>query len=461
MVVSKYTSASTGDRTITRVVKLLQEMLDKSKAQDDEERTLYGKYKCYCDKNEAAKKESIAALTEQIGMLESGIAELQGKNGVLSSESAQLQADMATNGEAQAQANKIRGEENAAYEAFKMDSEGAISQMSDAIEVLSEIGADQTLGESAADHERFMKGANANASLVKLHQVVKQALLAASSFTSKKQVHLIESLLQAPFTGTYTAQAGEVVGILKDMRDTFKANLATATAAEKAAAEAHTKYMATMEAAHDEMAASYEAKQDSLSANDDSLGDKKTQLGDAKNTKAADEEFLASLLDMCTAKATDFNERNLLRKNEEAAIAEAISILNSDAAFETFGKVSATSTGATSFLQRIAVHRHVQHVQPATGAGAPREQAKKLLRTVAQGRDRGAVGRVLALLEADNPFTVVLDEIKKMVALIAKEEEVDQGQLKWCNDERDTNNKMLAEKEAQIISLNTAITDLD
>merc|ERR1719235_1404468 len=108
------------------------------------------------------------------------------------------------------------------------------------------------------------------------------------------------------------------------------------------------------------MSTSYDTKQDTLSSNDATLGDKKSQLGDAKETKASDEEFLASLLDMCTKKAADYNERNLLRKNEQAAVAQAIAILNSDAAFETFGKVSATSTGATSFLQRIAVHRHVQ-----------------------------------------------------------------------------------------------------
>jgi len=207
-------------------------MLDKSKADDDNERTLYGKYKCYCDQNEAEKKESIASLTEEIGLLGSGIEGLQATNGVLSSEVAQLKADMEANVQARTEAEKIREDEKADYDAFKLDSEGAISQMKEAIEVLSEIGADQTLGDSAADHERFMKGANAG--LVKLHQVVKQALVAASSFTSKNQARVVESFLQAPFTATYTAQSGEVVGILKDMRDTFTANLAQRTAAEKA-----------------------------------------------------------------------------------------------------------------------------------------------------------------------------------------------------------------------------------
>ena len=238
-------SALAGDRTITRVVKLLQGMLDKSKAESDEERTLYGKYKCYCDTNEAAKKASIESLGQQIGSLSNAIDGLQAATGVLSSEVAKLQADMAANVKARNEAQSARDKANAAFLAMESDSKAAIKQMVDAIEVLSAVGADQTLTESAADHKQFISGYNSK-SLMKLHGVVKQALLAASSVTGVKQTRIIESFLQAPFTGTYTAQAGEVVGILKDMRDTFKSNLATAQATEAAEAEAHARLMATM-----------------------------------------------------------------------------------------------------------------------------------------------------------------------------------------------------------------------
>merc|ERR550537_1205870 len=88
---------SKGDRTITQVVKLLQGMLDKSKAEGDEERTIYGKFKCYCDQSEAEKTASIKALTEEISVLESKIAEIQGETGELSSDCAQLKAAMADN----------------------------------------------------------------------------------------------------------------------------------------------------------------------------------------------------------------------------------------------------------------------------------------------------------------------------------------------------------------------------
>ena len=54
---------------------------------------------------------------------------------------------------------------------------------------------------------------------------------------------------------------------------------------------------------------------------------------------AADQEFLAALTARCSAKKAEFEKRNMLRSQEEAAIAEAIAVLNSDAAFATFGTV--------------------------------------------------------------------------------------------------------------------------
>merc|ERR1719181_2245400 len=103
--------------------------------------------------------------------------------------------------------------------------------------------------------------------------------------------------------------------------------------------------------AFDEMKESYEAKQKLLGGNDKELSSKKSQLAEAEKQKASDEEFLDALLPMCEEKAKGYENRKVLRANEEAAIAEAISILNSDDAFATFGTTDATSTGALKFIQ--------------------------------------------------------------------------------------------------------------
>merc|ERR1719223_1733866 len=88
---------------------------------------------------------------------------------------------------------------------------------------------------------------------------------------------------------------------------------------------------------------------------------KKKPLQAAIADKASDEEFLSKLLEICAQKKEEFAQRKASRANEDAAIAEAISILNSDAAFATFGTVDATKTGATGadFVQLKSVQLHV------------------------------------------------------------------------------------------------------
>merc|ERR1711972_348159 len=96
-----------------------------------------------------------------------------------------------------------------------------------------------------------------------------------------------------------------------------------------------------------------------MGGNDGDLSSKRKQLDEAQKQKASDEEFLDKLLPMCAEKAKGYGNRKLLRANEEAAIAEAVSILNSDDAFATFSTVSATKTGATSLLQLRSVRKHM------------------------------------------------------------------------------------------------------
>jgi len=258
--------------------------------------------------------------------------------------------------------------------------------------------------------------------------------------------------LQAPFTGTYSAQSGEVVGILKDMRGTFTRNLNQARLAEAAAQEAHEKYLEAMGEALEAMEKSYASKQKELAANDKSLSDKKEKLENAEKAKAAAEEFLEQLLEMCAAKSKEYDERTMMRAQEQAAIAEAIAILNSDAAFETFGTVKATSKEA-KFIQLAAVNGHSSEQDVRTQTARNLRQSKAWNKSI-------FLAKVASLLQAENPFGVVIAEIEKMLKLLAKEEDADDEQLAWCNKEREENKKTLAEKISQIESLESDIEKL-
>eukprot|EP00928_Gymnodinium_smaydae_P087105 TRINITY_DN71439_c0_g1_i1.p1 TRINITY_DN71439_c0_g1~~TRINITY_DN71439_c0_g1_i1.p1 ORF type:complete len:755 (-),score=264.11 TRINITY_DN71439_c0_g1_i1:53-2317(-) len=439
-------ASGTSDKTITKVVKMLEAMQAKSRADGDADRETFAKHKCYCDAQQATKEKEVAALTEDIAGLEASIAELKGGTGVLSTECAQLKADMAENEKARAEAQRIRDEEHDSFVALEADLVKSIGQMKNALKELAEVGADQTAANAgAADHATFMAGKNSFAQASSTKEALRVALARASALADPAQRRRLAGFLQAPFTGTYTAQSGEVVGILKSMSDTFDRNLKDARAAEDAQLAAHTKLMATKEAAHAEMQKSYDEKQGSLGSNDGDLASKQASLRTAEESKTTKETFLSELVPMCAQKAQEYEKRKALRANEDAAIAEAVSILNSDASFATFGTVSATSTGATSFLQSVSISSH-------KATSEPRVRVQQLLR------------RAVALQQLKGPedaFSVVLGEIKKMEEVIVAEGKADKEKRQWCRSERSAQNGALGEKRTQETQLKAAILSLE
>merc|ERR1719183_601440 len=85
------------DRAVTKVVKLLEGMMVKSKEDGDKDREAYAKFKCYCDTETAKKTKEIDGLATDIARLESSIEKTKGSTGELSTECSQLRADMMEN----------------------------------------------------------------------------------------------------------------------------------------------------------------------------------------------------------------------------------------------------------------------------------------------------------------------------------------------------------------------------
>merc|ERR1719378_1082426 len=172
-----------GDRTITKVIKMLQGMLVKSKADGEKDLKLFAKYKCYCDSNAAEKTKEIADGGATIELLAGEIAALQGENGKLSTENAQLEMSMGDNERARATADSLRTKANDDFKAQEEDMVNAIGQMDQAIDTLAAIGADQTAAKaSLVSQEKFMSHSPSKASLIKMKDNVKNALKAASVF---------------------------------------------------------------------------------------------------------------------------------------------------------------------------------------------------------------------------------------------------------------------------------------
>merc|ERR1719235_2944414 len=282
---------------------------------------------------------------------------------------------------------------------------------------------------------------------------MKKALRAASVFLSGKQRSKLMAFLQAPFTGNYNAQSGEIVGVLQSMLDTFKTNLDNARIAEEKKQKEYDEMMEVKTQEYDEMSELFDAKKKEIGDNAAQISTISSEIDTMEAELAADQEFLAALTERCTAKGKEFEKRNQLRAGEEAAIAEAISILNSDAAFESFGKVAATSTGATGLVQKKKRVSLLQVVDVRKEASAELLKTSHLVHSV-------RIARVAMAISDGNPFKKVLEMINKTVTIIEAEEKDDVAKKETCIEEQTTNEENRDHKETDIQTLESNINEL-
>merc|ERR1719217_386926 len=202
------------------------------------------------------------------------------------------------------------------------------------------------------------------------------------------------------------------------------------------------------------MKEAHEANEGVMGTNDETIGTKRTALEEAEKSVADDTDFLNQLTPVCDDKPKEYERRKLIRANEEAAGGQAISILNSETAGDTFGKVDATDSGGTgpaSFLQ-------VSRKKGSKTSTRKLIQAK--LQRSAMRLKSLKLAKVAVLLEQENPFHKVQEEIHEMMAVINKEEKADDEQKSWCDSEREEAWDTRAKKIDEIAALKDKVDTL-
>merc|ERR1719174_53852 len=122
------------------------------------------------------------------------------------------------------------------------------------------------------------------------------------------------------------------------MTATFKDNRDAATDAEETA---QTNFDALMTSKNELLGSTKQAlldKSKEKGARSESLATSTEEKEDREEQNERDEVFLADTKDACQKKADDWDLRKKMRAEEIAAIGEAISILRSDDARDTFKK---------------------------------------------------------------------------------------------------------------------------
>merc|ERR1719155_224405 len=164
---------------------------------------------------------------------------------------------------------------------------------------------------------------------------------------SPAQRKAVTAFVQAPgdyfdaeptFKESYAPQSGAIFGILKQMKETFETNLSNSQKAYedlKAAKETEIKAGTELKDTKDQELADTDAK----------LAQDKQDLEDTRNSLSADQKFLMNLKETCQMTDQEWEERQKMRQEEVQAVSEALAILSSDDAHDTF-------TSTFNFVQK-------------------------------------------------------------------------------------------------------------
>jgi len=443
-VKSAFTSESTKNRPVSKVINVLKDMLKQLEKEATEDEEIYDKMACWCETNDKEKTKSIKDAESQISDLETKIDEFKATSSRLGSEIKNLETEVSDNQRALDQATGIREKQLSEFNAEEKDLVNSISSLKSAVQVLSKHQGGSLL---QVPQSRMQGVAKAIQSAMKKHDFVLDGVLTHS------QRRAIRSFLQAPegyldaeptFKQSYAPQSGQIFGILDQMRESFEGNLATSQKEEMANQKA---YEDLKIAKNDEIEAGQEqieAKTQKLATTEDKLAHAKEDLDDTKVSLAADEEFLMKLKEKCSMTDSEWEERQKTRQMEMEAVSKAVSILSSDDAKDTF-----QNTFNPALFQKEGVAQNSR-----------RSSASDLLSKAASKLDSPALAALAYRVRLD-AFTKVKKAIDDMVTQLLKEKADEIKHRDFCIEEFNTNQMQMEKKQRKDAELKETQHDLE
>jgi len=397
---------------------MLQMMQNKVEAEGKKAEAVFDKFMCYCQNADSMLGAAITAAENKIPQLESAIKEDLAEKKQLEADLKAHKADRTAAKAAIEKATAIREKEAAAYAKEKSDSETNIAALAKAIPAI-EKGMSGFLQTSSASVLRSLSVS------MDMSSVDREML---ASFLSSKS--------------GYAPASGEIVGILKQMDDEMKADLASATEAEEAGIKAFDGLVAAKNKEINALTKSIETKTARVGELAVKTAEFENDLEDTKEDLEESKKFLADLEVNCENKKTEWAEYGKMQAQELLALADTIKVLNDDDALELFKKT--LPSGASSFLQ-IQVSDKAQRAQALETLRASKDPRVDLLAVALRG---GKVG-----------FGKIIKLIDELVVTLKKEQEADTEKKEWCESEIDKteDNKKVLQNE--VSDLETAIDD--
>jgi len=435
-------SSEDKQRPVTKVINLLKDMQEQLKKEGEEDEEVYEKVACWCETNDKEKTTSIADAEGHITALTASIEEGTATSARLNTEIKNLGTEIAKNQEALDKATALRKEELAEFNAEEKDVLQSIGALKSAVTVLGK------------HHEALLQVppmtllnvAVAVDKTVRVHD----RMGFQAKLTPEQRKHVM-AFVQAPsdffdaeptFKQSYAPQSGAIFGILKQMKETFETNLASSQKEEMTSQSAYEDLKSAKESEIKAGTDLKDTKTQELADTDAKLADDKQDLEDTRNSLAADQKFLMNLKETCQMTDQEYEERTKTRAEEIKAVSEALAILSSDEAHDTF-------TSTFNFVQ----------VKAKARATRARDSASKMLFSAAKKYANPRLAALATRVRLD-AFTKVKAAIDEMIAALLKEKADEIKHKDFCTEGLNTNERETELKQRDIEELEAKISDL-
>merc|ERR1719182_87094 len=299
-----------------KVVQMMDEMVAKGEKEKHEEQVAFAAFASFCkgtiDENEA----SITKAKAEIEQLSADILKAQADQAKLSDEIAVLTENIDGWEKDKANLTEIR-------EAEKEDLEALHRDLTDSIDATAR--AVETLKAQLPSGFLFLQKV---ATLKHLPPRAKRTIMAFLSSSDKQEPDPLS--VTAPEAAAYEFQSGGVVEMLEKLDGKFGAELHDLEKKMIVSGQDFTiqiqELIGQIEMAEDESSMKTKIKAERAQDEASAKGD----LATTENDLATDSKYLKDLITECDQKAKDFENRQMLRKDELVAINKAIEIMSSD-----------------------------------------------------------------------------------------------------------------------------------
>mmetsp|Transcript_106910 Transcript_106910/g.168961 ORF Transcript_106910/g.168961 Transcript_106910/m.168961 type:complete len:734 (+) Transcript_106910:52-2253(+) len=472
-------SSKSKDTPVTRVVNLLKEMSKTLQKEQEEDEELYHKLACWCNNNKYEKNEASDDANSKISDLEATIEMLTAKSKELKTKIAELEKEVAADKAALAEALALREKQLKEFHSLELDDIAALENLKAAIVVLSKhhdaafpqmplslIAVQGKQEPWSPEHESHLSHSfdeflSKQGFDTHMHSASTPGLLqdtmpeatakngwsAADVSTVKRAVTSASALLQRRhgqgYYPSYSAQSGEIMGVLKQLKEEMEGDLAEAqkTEALRAGAFAELRAAKTSEIESGEKMA--ETKEDELAQTDNDLAEAKEDLGQTQKQLSEDQKFLKNLGTTCAEADANFEARKKSRLEEIEAVSQTIGILTADEA-------------------RDAMDTTFSFVQTSRKSDKLRKDAAAVLRKT----HSPALSMLASSVELD-AFTKVKAMIDKMIKTLKTQQADEVKKNDWCISELQENEMatmktkdLKADLEAKIAQLESTIKTL-